>query len=200
MQDIVNTCDLFNAVVGRLKKGGMYPALLDYGKPSRWSGQEIDTPEFDLVSELNYGTNEGIYLNLFVSFLGPDAECRFQHSLGVFKTLDESDNAMRTMGILLSDFTLEVRKYVRENYDLFDRRGYYVRGYREDGTRLNYALCADTLGTARSRMSEFTWRPDVYRISIFDKREQREVCTVARGEGGDFVERDTNESFPYAVA
>ena len=108
--------ELFSRICGRLKTKGRMPDILDYGLAAR-DTLPVTTAEFGLKSSLDYGGNEGIYLDLWVEL--PTDGGKETGRLGTFKTLDEGEEAMHTMAALLADFIIEKYAYVRENRDRF---------------------------------------------------------------------------------
>lgn len=92
------------------------PDILDYGLAAR-DTLPVTTAEFGLKSSLDYGGNEGIYLDLWVEL--PTDGGKETGRLGTFKTLDEGEEAMHTMAALLADFIIEKYAYARENRDRF---------------------------------------------------------------------------------
>lgn len=108
--------ELFSRICGRLKTKGRMPDILDYGLAAR-DTLPVTTAEFGLKSSLDYGGNEGIYLDLWVEL--PTDGGKETGRLGTFKTLHEGEEAMHTMAALLADFIIEKYAYVRENRDRF---------------------------------------------------------------------------------
>ncbi len=104
--------ELFSRICGRLKTKGRMPDILDYGLAAR-DTLPVTTAEFGLKSSLDYGGNEGIYLDLWVEL--PTDGGKETGRLGTFKTLHEGEEAMHTMAALLADFIIEKYAYVREN-------------------------------------------------------------------------------------
>ena len=77
------------------------PKILDYTLADSKT-VEIKSYECNFWNSLNYGTSEGIYLDVGLEFLHP------KHTvipLGTFKTLEDSQEAMREMARLLADLT-----------------------------------------------------------------------------------------------
>ena len=117
--------ELFDAICKRIE----LPAILDYHLPAR-GGCEILDCEFMIHNSLNYGGSEGIYLDIWLS--SPKYGSRV--SMGTFKTLETSHEAMRTMGQLLADFIVGYGKLWNEEPDDFEWSGYKLTPLREDGT------------------------------------------------------------------
>ena len=61
---------------------------------------EIKSYECNFWNSLNYGTSEGIYLDIGLEFRNPE---RTVIPLGTFKTLENNQEAMREMARLLAD-------------------------------------------------------------------------------------------------
>ena len=125
----MTTDELFNRIVMILKEKSRLPESLDYGL-AIGNALPITNCEFDLRSNLAYGNNEGIYLDLWIEYFYEDEN--YRKSLGTFKTLQDSKEAMHVMAALLADFIIELNAYVRANMDDFAWEGIYV--YPIDGT------------------------------------------------------------------
>ena len=125
----MTTDELFNRIVMILKEKNRLPDILDYGLATG-NALPITNCEFDLRSNLAYGNNEGIYLDLWIEYFYEDEN--YRKSLGTFKTLQDSKEAMHVMAALLADFIIELNAYVRANMDDFAWEGIYV--YPIDGT------------------------------------------------------------------
>lgn len=104
MKKPMTTEDLFNKICSILKAQDKLPDILDYGLATHHP-VPIRTYEFDLKSNLAYGGNEGIYLDLWIEYFADDE--KRTSSIGTFKTLDENKEAMHTMAGLLADFVIE---------------------------------------------------------------------------------------------
>lgn len=85
---------------------------------------------------MNYGGNEGIYLDLDLVWKNEDDDL-IRHSLGTYKTLDESDDAMYAMSTLLASFTLALNRYVNANLDDFLWDGVNVYPCDKDGNKIS---------------------------------------------------------------
>lgn len=120
MKKPMTTEELFNKIQGILKEKGKLPDILDYGLATH-NPVPIRTYEFDLKSDLAYGGSEGIYLSLWIEYFVNDE--RHTDSVGTFKTLDNSNEAMHIMADLLADFIIEEYDYVNANLDDFTWEG-----------------------------------------------------------------------------
>ena len=125
MKRPMTTDELFNKIQGILKEKGKLPDILDYGLAAH-NPVPIRTYEFDLKSDLAYGGSEGIYLSLWIEYLGNDE--RHTDGIGTFKTLDDSNEAMHIMADLLADFIIEEYDYVNANLDDFTWEGVVLDG------------------------------------------------------------------------
>lgn len=116
MKKPMTTEELFDKICAILKEKGKLPEILDYGLGA-YHPVPIRTYEFDLKSNLAYGGSEGIYLDLWIEYFADDE--KRTSSIGTFKTLDESNEAMHIMAGLLADFIIEEYAYVNANLDDF---------------------------------------------------------------------------------
>lgn len=115
----IMTSELFTNIVNILCEKNLLPNdILDYDMATH-NNEPITTYYFDFINSLNYGSNEGIYLDLYIEIRSQNGSDIVQH-LGTFKTLLTSDDAMRKMGILLADFVIEGTRYVNLNIDRFE--------------------------------------------------------------------------------
>ncbi len=135
MKKPMTTEDLFNRLYSILKEKGRMPDILDYWLPTN-APAPIRTYEFDLKSTLAYGGCEGIYLDLWIEYFEGDE--RRKKVLGIFKTLEDSDEAMHIMAGLLADFIIEAHAYVNANLNDFAWTGMDVRPFDETGKPLDW--------------------------------------------------------------
>ena len=162
----MNGADFFDKICDLIEAKGKMPGILDYHKSDNWEGERtITTDEFDITNSLAYGGSEGIYLDVGLYFYGGSEDEGRAH-IGTFKTLDESDEAMRTMGVLLADFIIEAGGYVRENPDEFVFEGYRVRAYSKDGKPVPFSMILQTLERAEEEKDKLLVRH--FRVSIID--------------------------------
>ena len=101
----MTTEELFEKINSILKEKGKIPDILDYGHATS-NPVPIRTYEFDLGNSLNYGSNEGIYLELWIKYRVENEKRRA--AIGTYKTLYEDDNAMYIMASLLANFIIEL--------------------------------------------------------------------------------------------
>lgn len=147
----MTTGELFEKINSILKEKGKLPNILDYGHAMS-NPVPIRTYEFDLGNSLNYGGNEGTYLNLWIKYRVGDEERRA--IIGTYKTLYEDDNAMHTMAALLADFIIEEYSYVNNNLDDFTWEGADVHALKENGERVNWGYICGTMEAALKRKDE----------------------------------------------
>lgn len=133
----MTTEELFNKIREIIKEKGKLPDILDYGLAAH-NLVPIRTYEFDLKSNLTYGGNEGIYLSLWIEYFVNDE--RRTNSVGTFKTLDESNEAMHVMTGLLADFIIEEYAYVNEDLDDFTWEGTDVHLFDDVRKRISWGL------------------------------------------------------------
>ncbi len=127
------------------------PDILDY---SLATGNPIPirTYEFDLRSFLDYGGNEGIYLDLWIEYRVEDEKRRA--AVGTYKTLYEDAEAMHIMASLLADFIIEEHSYVNGNLDDFTWEGADVHALKENGERVNWGYTCGTMEAALKKKDE----------------------------------------------
>ena len=123
---------LFDTVVKVLKDEHKLPDILDYHIASH-NLSEFSNYEFNTMYKLDFGGSEGIYLDCFVEGKCDDTDNTIRVSLGSFKTLQTSEDAMVSMGKLAGHFTYALSKYVNTNLDDFTWTGADVNFYKEDG-------------------------------------------------------------------
>ena len=138
----MTTEELFGKINSALKEKGKIPNILDYGNATS-DPVPIRTYEFALGHCLDYGANEGIYLDLWIEYLVDHEEHRAD--VGTYKTLYVDDNAMHTMAALLADFIIEEHSYVNNNLDNFTWEGADVYALKENGEKANWGYtCCNT--------------------------------------------------------
>ena len=123
MKKPMTTKELFNRIQSILKEKDKLPDILDYGLATN-NPVQIRTYEFDLKSNLAYGGNEGIYLDLWIEYFVKNE--KHTSGIGTFKTLDESNEAMHILAGLLADFIIEEYAYVNGNLDDFTWELYLI--------------------------------------------------------------------------
>ena len=147
----MTTEELFEKINSILKEKGKLPNILDYGLATS-NPVPIRTYEFDLGNSLNYGSNEGIYLELWIKYRVENEERRA--AIGTYKTLYEDANAMHTMASLLADFIIEEHSYVNKNLDDFTWEGADVYALKENGERANWGYTCGTMEAALKRKDQ----------------------------------------------
>jgi len=147
----MTTEELFSKICGILREKGKMPDILDYGLATHGSVPVTDC-EFDLKNNLNYGTNEGIYLDLWIEYTKEGEQCI--SGLGTFKTLRTDHEAMHTMASLLADFIIEEYAYVSDNLDDFTWEGADVNPCDESGKKLTWGYSCSTMESALKRRDE----------------------------------------------
>ncbi|MCD7883123.1 MAG: hypothetical protein LUI87_05385 [Lachnospiraceae bacterium] len=178
MKKPFTTAEYFRLLCNRLRaKGQMPDDILDYALAAH-DPVAIRTCEFNLRSNLDYGANEGIYLDVSIEFFEDgQRECR---KLGTFKTLDESAEAMRTMARLLADFIVEDRAYVNSHLDDFTWTGADVYPVKEDGVRTGWSYSCTSMEAAVKRKDKLMEKyPSVI---IRDNATRREICYRCSGK------------------
>ena len=147
----MTTEELFEKINSILKEKSKIPDILDYSLATS-NPIPIRTYEFDLRNTLNYGGNEGIYLDLWIEYRVENEKRRA--AIGTYKTLYEDDNAMHIMASLLADFMLEEHSYVNKNLDDFTWEGADVHALEENGERMNWGYTCGTMEAALKKKDE----------------------------------------------
>ena len=164
----MTTEELFNRIDSILKEKGKLPDILDYGLATH-NPVPITNYEYGLRNKLDYGGNEGIYLDLWVEYTAGGKRC--VSGLGTFKTLRTDDEAMHIMAALLADFIIEECAYVNANLDDFtwgarhpgdvgsaptgvERRGVDVHVIEGSGEKSKWGYSCGTMEAALKRKDE----------------------------------------------
>ncbi len=145
MNKPINTRDLFNKIYEILKNKDRIPGILEYGSPA-FNPVSLTNWNFDLKNNLDYGSSEGIYLDLWADYHS-DGEIR-KISIGTFKTLQDDQEAMRAMGMLLADFIVELYDYVHKNPDVFTWEGFNLYPLDASGKKLSWHCTFDNVSDA----------------------------------------------------
>ena len=147
----MTTEELFEKINSILKEKSKIPDILDYGHATS-NPIPIRTYEFDLRNSLNYGGNEGIYLDLWIEYQVENEKRRA--ATGTYKTLYEDDNAMHIMASLLANFIIEEHSYVNKNLDDFTWEGADVHALKENGDRMSWGYTCGTMEAALKKKDE----------------------------------------------
>ena len=171
------TDELFDEVWKRITQ--KYPEcldIIDYALPAREAVEARETPT--LKARLEYGGNEGIYLDVFAEFY-EEQKGTSESKYATIKSLDESDDAFLAMGELFSRLVIETKAYVKDNYQDFrwnedgDPR-YIVEVYEDDGRYLlgRYCKTLDEADEYVNQVKNGSGRP----TKVFDLEEREEVA------------------------
>lgn len=147
----MTTEELFDIICKILKEKGRLPDILDYGLATH-NPVPITNYEYDLKNNLDYGGNEGIYLDLWIEYTVDEKRCA--NNLGTFKTLSTDDEAMHIMAALLADFIIEEYRYVNANLDDFTWEGVTVHVIEESGEKSKWRYSCGTMEAALKRKDE----------------------------------------------
>lgn len=130
------------------EKNKMPKELLEYGRAAG-TPTPMTTEAFDLGHHLNYGGNEGIYLDFWIEY-GYHMQ-RQKARIGIFKTLWTDHETMHRMAELLADFLIEGYSYVNSHLDDFTWEGANVYPVREDGMPDGWSFSCSTMEKAMER-------------------------------------------------
>ena len=147
----MTTEGLFDTICKILKEKGKLPDILDYGLATH-NPVPITNYEYDLKNNLDYGGNEGIYLDLWIEYTAEGKKCA--SGLGTFKTLRADDESMHIMAVLLADFIIEECAYVNANLDDFTWEGVDVHVIEKSGEKSKWGYSCGTMEAALKRKDE----------------------------------------------
>ncbi len=147
----MTTEELFEKINSILIEKSKIPDILDYSLATS-NPIPIRTYEFDLRNSLNYGGNEGIYLDLWIEYQVENEKRRA--AIGTYKTLYEDADAMHIMASLLADFLIEEYSYVNKNLDDFTWEGADVHALKENGDRMSWGYTCGTMEAALKKKDE----------------------------------------------
>lgn len=101
--------------------------IIDYSLASSHE-QEIRSDQFSPEINIDYGGNEGIYLDFRIrgNLSGNPGQVDKTIHIGSVKTLRESDDAMYLMGKLNAALVIETYRFLREEWEDFTWNGYVV--------------------------------------------------------------------------
>lgn len=151
MKRPMTTEELFDKICGMLKEKGRLPDILDYGLATH-NPVPVTNYEFDLKSNLGYGSSEGIYLDFWIEYC--EGGQMQQKGLGTFKTLRTDNEAMYIMAALLADFIIEEYAYVNDNLDDFTWNGADVHPIDDLGKRSEWGYSCCTMEAALKKKDE----------------------------------------------
>lgn len=129
-------------------------------------------------NKLDYGGNEGIYLDLWIEYTVEGKRCA--NGFGTFKTLSTDDEAMYIMAALLADFIIEGYAYVNDNLDDFTWEGVDVCPADESGKRIGWGYSCGTTEAALKRKDELLMKYN--KVIVRDNATRKEKIY---GDGGD---------------
>lgn len=177
MKRPMTTAEYFNKVCKILKEKGVMPQnFLDYSLATS-NPVPMKTYQFNVRNNLDYGGSEGIYLDLWIEFY-EDGEKQI-HDVGIFKTLLDGQEAMRTMAQLLADFVAEQHRYVNEHLDDFTWTGVDVYPVGMNGTKLNFGYSCATMEKALVRKEELLQKCPC--VVVRDNATRKETRYMKKG-------------------
>lgn len=171
--------ELYKIVEEKLKKDGNWPDdIIDYTLVVNQNIEVLDNA-FDVVPQVQYGSCEGIFLDVYFigsGFTNSEAD---KVRLCTVKTLDTSRDAMRKMAILGADFVVDTSEFLNRNSDDFDWKYYSVRIVEEDGS-LGCGYSCRSLSVAERKFDEFAKKAQ--HIVLFDKSTRKILKEHKKGE------------------
>lgn len=150
--------------------------LENYSSYSPNENIEIRDYHFDVTASIAYGSNEGIYVNIYLD--GDIGAVKKKTLIGVFKTLYTTDESMRTMGILAADFVSIASAFIDKHIDDFTWKGFEANMYDQTGKQALLQPISDDLNSLIKRCEKSMGQRGVTRIEIFDNRDHKKVKTL----------------------
>lgn len=151
MDKPMTTADFFIRICNILKAKGLILGKVYY-TAEKSSYMPLTTTEYGIKSYLDYGIHEGIYLDLWI-LIHTDSGVTEQ-KLGTFNTLEDSPDARRIMGELLTNFLIEERAYVSDYPDDFIWQGVKIRVFDYDGKELSWNYSCQNMEDALKKKDE----------------------------------------------
>ena len=117
--------DLMNNVFELVKKCHCYDKaeeIMDYFQAESYKTMELSDYEFDFDAHVQFGANEGIYIDCSIRGHFDENEPSDKKQIlhcGSFKTLGTSLEDMRIMGELAGSLVYFAREYVNKNLERF---------------------------------------------------------------------------------
>lgn len=143
------TSDIFYQILIKLKESNLIPSIIDYSLGCNYPVR-VDTDEWNCVFRVEFGTNEGIFLSIYLEGnISKDIE---KAELGTFKTLYESKEAYKAMSDLGVEFVFALSEFVDANPDSFCWTGYSLRS---DGDQDRLSMWCGTHQSAMKRLRHY---------------------------------------------
>lgn len=115
---------LFKTIMKKLKEEKRVPDFLEYAIPTR-NKYEFRNYAFDILGTVNFGSNEGIYIDVF--FRGDIGDSNISSgSMGTIKTLNRDEDSFYRMAELMAAFQLAANTFVNEHLDDFTWTGFDI--------------------------------------------------------------------------
>ncbi len=132
--------EIFKLIMNQLQSENRAPDILEYALAE--SGPvEIRNYEFDILGAVNYGSSEGIYVDLFLrGNIGYGWNGKEHTRLGTIKTLRTDDDAFRQMAVLMADFQIAATRFVNAHLDDFTWLGFDIDYFRTGEAERSYGV------------------------------------------------------------
>lgn len=126
MKEFVTVDKMADSILETMKERNLLPEILDYGISAATREQKIFANEFCVKGDVNYGC-EGIYLDMYLSWVFDSSREDKKSALITFKTLEDGDDALHIMCQLLADCMIVANEYIKEHYEDLNRSGYTLQ-------------------------------------------------------------------------
>ena len=114
----------FHKLMKLIKENGHYSEaekIIEYVIVQDRDVRTLTSYEFDLVSHLCWGSNEGIYIDCYLEGKFDDTASK-KLKVATIKSLETSIQAFKTMGELTGALTYYGRTYVNEHINMFEKK------------------------------------------------------------------------------
>jgi len=138
--------ELYLTVREKLKKDGNWPEGIEHDAAGPEAVEIIDS-SFDIIPQVQYGSCEGIYLDVYLVGSEFTYSNEKKVKLCCIKTLDESREGMRAMAVLGADIVVDLTEFLGNNSENVNWEYYTVRMINENGY-LSWGYLTTTLEKA----------------------------------------------------
>ncbi len=123
--------ELFNTIMEKVQR----PEFIEYASPTGTPRDKvlIKDYQFDLYTRVVYGTNEGIYADVWLSGKYDEEAGAPDLLIGVIKTLNRDDDTVRKMYQLCAEIFLAGTHFINDNLDDFTWLGYRIELSEKSG-------------------------------------------------------------------
>ena len=176
--------DIMNEVVSSLEKEGLLPKHLDYicvEKHDDFVKSKITNIDYsdrlDLKFRLDYGSSEGIYLNVEAyDFRYPYSD-KWVNVLTI-KTLNTDDSSMCDMANIIGNIVIKYRQFISENRELLNRVGYRISAKKDKNDKASVSYSGLSKSTIKENLEDMMKNFSDYNYFEIIDQDNLEVIDV----------------------